>query len=123
MSGVGKLYRVLREGIRQRSGDSWKRPSVGDLINVSDEMGAMLASAGYAALAGAPTLPTVSVATPAAEHVADPAAEEPPAQSEAPTEPGRCPEHPRYQGRGEPRKDCAACAQLHAESHEREATA
>ncbi len=115
MSGVGKLYRVLREGIRQRSGDSWKRPGVGDLVNVSDDMGAMLVSGGYAALASAPM-------PPAADPVAD-ATQEPPAQNEATTEPGRCPEHPRYQGRGEPRKDCASCAQLHAEYHEREATA
>jgi hypothetical protein len=108
MSGPGKLYRVLRDGIHQRSGNAWKRPSIGDLVNVSDEMGPRLVAAGYAELASAPAATIPPVETPAPE---------PPAESSAAVEPGHCPEHPRYQGRGEPRKGCEACARVHAESH------
>lgn len=121
MSGVGKLYRVLRAGIRQRSSGGWKRPAVGELINVSDEMGRQLVAAGYAALASAPAAPTPGPpALPEGGVVGE--AEfglsdaQPAGKADTPG-PARCPDHPRYQGRGEPHRGCAACARLHAESH------
>lgn len=122
MSGVGKLYRILREGIRQRSGNAWKRPQVGDLINVSDEMGPRLVAAGYAVLASAPVTQSPAGAAPVGESAAPTESEPEPSRPDGDglIEPGRCPEHPRYQGRGEPRKGCEACARLHAESHSHE---
>lgn len=44
---TGRLFRVLRAGIRQRVADGWRRPAVGDLINVSDQGAPLLLRDGW----------------------------------------------------------------------------
>jgi hypothetical protein len=44
-----RLYRVLRAGVRQRVGDGWRSPAVGDLINVSDLAAQLLLQDGWIA--------------------------------------------------------------------------
>lgn len=46
-----RLYRVLKPGVRQRVGDGWRRPTVGDFINVSDEGAPLLLAGGFIELA------------------------------------------------------------------------
>jgi hypothetical protein len=112
-----KLYRVLLPGIRQRSGQGWRLPEVGDMINVSDDGASVLISRGFICPADGgqsrievveptsapppePTMPETSVATDADGGFC------------VTESPERCDKHPRYQGANRPREDCPDCQSI-----------
>lgn len=109
-----QTYRVLKPGIRQRAAGGWRVFEVGELIEVSAVAADALLPGGFIG----PLDPHPRLAEVAPAPVPP---EEPPAATAGQlADAGRCPDHPRYQGRGEPRRGCPACARLHAEAHAHE---
>lgn len=124
MSATAQMYRVLKPGIRQRAGAGWRAFDVGEVIEVTAVTADVLLPGGFIgplepgfeafdhkgflAFRRAEPAPTAAPAT------------EPEGHEAVDAQAGRCPDHPRYQGRGEPRKGCQACARLHAEAHAHE---
>lgn len=105
MTTSGQGYVVLQVGLIQRTPAGVRCFDVGDTIELSPSMASELLARGFVELI--PAQPTLSAA--------------PQEPVEAAAEPaGRCQDHPRYLGRGEPRPGCQACARLHAEAHAHE---
>lgn len=120
MSGTGKLYRVLKPGVRQREGGvptgGLRLRAVGDLITVSDKGAAYLI--GLGCIEPAEGLHVERSITVAHEPAAVAATSAP--RPVLPAATARCPDHPRYLGRGEPHEGCEPCARIHAASHAHE---
>lgn len=110
-------YRVVLAGVQQLDGHEWVYPEVGDEIVVSDLAAMFLLGSGHIT----PIDGEVPPVTPAVlDELTDLADAD--AQAHA-LDIRRCPEHPRYRGKGEPREDCSRCQQLFEAEQAKEPTA